>query len=259
MPKPALFFSYGMTKSASTLAFHLTRGAMEHAGLAQPLARVSAVGPDRKINFVTHVDDRQMDELLAAADRLGHMLVLKTHTRPDPSVVRAVEDGRAIAHAIYRDPRDAALSMLDHGAQARARGHSGFAEIETLDDAIVGLRGQSDTLTAWLQLPGVVPLRYDDLAFNTVPTTEAIAAQLGVTIDAEAVARAVLRTQFIQFNKGIPDRYRTEMSEADSTRIRDIFAPFYQHLIDKPPQAPGPDSPVLPLGTLLHQPAQQTT
>ncbi len=233
--KPALFFSYGVTKSATTLAYHLTAGALEEAGHPPPALPTDILGAKRRINAVAHLDDSMVAQLLDIANKHGTPIVLKTHTRPDPGVVRLIETGQAKAHAICRDPRDIALSMLDHGQAARARGKPAFSEFHTLDDTIAGLQNQFDTLSAWLQLPGVRPLFYNDLAFRTEEAAADIADHLGVAVQADALAARVLRDKFIQFNKGMRDRHRQEMSPADSARFEKIFAPFYRLLLEALP------------------------
>lgn len=255
---PRLFFSYGMTKCGTTLAFHLTRRAMVTAGYGQPLNALSAAA-GRRLNFVGHLSEADLDALLAEADALGHMLVLKTHTRPDPSVVRAIEDGRAIAHAIFRDPRDMALSMRDHGDRAREAGKAGFAEIFTLEDALSGIRGQMESLSAWLQLPGVRPLRFEDIAFETRTATQEILDQLGLAEDSDPIIAHVLGHEFIQFNKGVRDRHRADMGEGASARFQRVFAPFYRSLMGPTRPTPGPNGAVLPLGTVLHDGAEPAT
>ena len=147
-------------------------------------------------------------------------------------MVRLIQNGQAIAHACYRDPRDMALSMLDHGKRARATGKPAFAEIETLEDAKSGIRNQCDSLTAWLRLPNVQPLDFEDIAFDMQATAQRILNQLGITGDPEKIVNAVLDGRFTQFNKGISRRYKIEMPEQDDRKFAHEFAPFLTRLID---------------------------
>ncbi len=244
--EPFVFFSYGMTKCGSTLAFQLARVALMQAGLEQPLLPLGDYGRKTKINAVTEITPEKARLILDTVRDLGHPLVLKTHRRPDPEVVKMVESGQARAHAVFRDPRDMALSMIDHGNKARARGRPGFSEIETLEDARNGIRNQLDSLTAWLQLPGVRRLQYETLAFDTETAAAAILEHLGIPGSPRRIARQVLRREFTQANLGIQARHKTQMSAEDSARFRAEFAPVYDLLLDKP----DPGTP-LPLGTSL--------
>lgn len=229
--KPLIYFSYSITKAGSTMAFHLARSALELAGYPQPRFDLKAIDAKKKINFVQNISQDQADEMLRLVDDLGYPIALKSHNRPNPSVVKMVQSGHALAHAVYRDPRDVALSMMDHGAKSRAKGSIAFAEIETLEDAIKGIRNQCDSLTAWLRLPGTLPLCYDDVAFDTIKTAQRILDQLQITGDAEQIAHVVLNNRFTQFNKGIQQRYLRDMDKSDAKAISVEFAPLLNKFI----------------------------
>jgi len=205
--EPFVFFSYGMTKCGSTLAFQLARVALLQAGMEQPVLPLDDYGRKKKINAVTEITPAKGKLILEAVRDLGHPLVLKTHRRPDPKVVKMIQHGNARAHAVFRDPRDMALSMLDHGVRARERGRPGFSEIETLEDARNGIRNQLDSLTAWLQLPGVRRLQYETLAFDAETAAASILDHLGIPGDPRRIARQVLKREFTQANQGIPARH----------------------------------------------------
>ncbi|OUS08418.1 hypothetical protein A9Q96_02920 [Rhodobacterales bacterium 52_120_T64] len=244
--KPLIYFSYGMTKCGTTLAFHMVSAALAQAGYKQHRLPAHLIGPNKKINFGQHFTDDQAIELWEAVQSIGHPIVIKTHTRPDPSVVRLIQNGQAVAHACYRDPRDMALSMLDHGNRARANGKPAFAEIETLEDAKSGIRNQCDSLTAWLRLPNVLPLDFEDIAFNMNTTAQRILDQLGIEGNTEEIVNEVLDGRFTQFNKGISQRHKTEMSQQDSCSFATEFAQLLAHLIDNKASLPSNGSIVLP-------------
>ncbi len=236
--EPFIFFSYGLTKSGSTLAFQLAVVALQQAGFPQPRLEVPGLVVSPKINAIEHVSDAQAAALADTVRALGHPVALKTHTRPDPAVRALVATGAARAHAVVRDPRDIALSMLDHGARARARGRPAFSEIATLEDAIAGIDDQMRTLAGWLALPGVRVLRFDRLAFETTAAAAAILDQLGVPGDPCAIAREVLGGRFTQFNTGRRDRHLHEMAQADSARLRARYDPFFTHVLRGPGRLP---------------------
>ncbi|MCK4861824.1 MAG: sulfotransferase domain-containing protein [Rhodobacteraceae bacterium] len=244
--KPLIYFSYGMTKCGTTLAFHMVSEALSQAGYEQHRLPESLIGPNKKLNFGQHFTDDQADELWEFVQTIGHPIVIKTHTRPDPSVVRLIQNGQAIAHACYRDPRDMALSMLDHGKRARAQGNPAFAEIQTLEDAKSGIRNQCDSLTAWLRLPKVLPLDFEDIAFDMQATAQRILNQLDISGDPEKIVNKVLDGRFTQFNKGISQRYKSEMPDQDDRDLAHEFAPLLTRLIDRKPNLPTDGSIVLP-------------
>lgn len=230
--KPLLYFSYGMTKTGSTLAYHLVCSALTHAGQKFGRPPEHLLQENRRVNFVHHLDEDMINEFWEFAQKVNAVVVLKTHTRPDPAVVKAINDGRAIAHACYRDPRDMALSMLDHGVQARRENRPAFSEIHTMEDAKIGIRNQCDSLSAWLQLPNVLPLCYEDIAFDMDNTISKIQAQIGVSSPTSKIRRYVENGPFTQLNKGIPHRHRREISTNESALFLNEFEPFYTRLLD---------------------------
>ena len=228
---PLLYFSYGMTKTGSTLAFQLVRTALDLCGFPQDRVPLSVVNPVLKRNFVNHITERQLEELKDEAKKRGYPIALKTHMRPDPCVVEAIQSGEAIAHACYRDPRDMALSMLDHAQKSRETGGAEFVELTTLEQAFTNIRSQHDSLTAWLRLPGVMPLYFEDIAFNTVETARRILKQLKLKLDPEVLAEVVKTQRFTQKNKALRRRYPDEMDDTLSSSIAKEFSPLIERFI----------------------------
>ena len=244
--KPLIYFSYGMTKCGTTLAFHMASEALSQAGYEQHRLPAHLVGPNKKLNFGQHFTHSDAAELWETVQSIGHPIVIKTHTRPDPAVVEMIQNGQAIAHACYRDPRDMALSMLDHGSRARATGNPAFAEIETLEDAKTGIRNQCDSLTAWLRLPNVMPLDFEEIAFDMKSTAQRILNQLQIDGDVERIVNKVLDGRFMQFNKGVSARHKTEMAENEIRSFAIEFAPLLTRLIERKHTIPTDGSIVLP-------------
>ena len=228
---PLLYFSYGMTKTGSTLAFQLVRSALDLCGFPQDRVPLDVVNPVLRRNFVNHITDRQLSELNKEAKERGYPIALKTHMRPDPGVVKMIQSGEAIAHACYRDPRDMALSMLDHAQMSREANAEGFVELTTLEQALANIRHQHDSLTAWLRLPNVMPLYYDDIAFDTVNTAKRILKQLGLKLDAEVLAEVVHTQRLTQKNKAVRVRHTKEMPAALSAATAEEYAPLFEHFI----------------------------
>ena len=248
---PMVVFSYGMTKCGSTLAFETARTALARAGFEQPVLSPSTGSKDSRINFFGHIDAAQMKNLVGEVREIGHPIVIKTHSRPDPCVIDLINAGGAIAQATYRDPRDMALSMMDHGAKNRGRGEKPFAEITDLLSACDNIRSQIDTLTQWLYRPNCLPIYYTDIAFKPVPITRRILSHLQLQIPARPLIKHAHERRFTQFNKGLKDRYKSEMSRKDSRAVRSHFETYYKHLITNrktlgvPPKPPLSEDVVL--------------
>jgi len=240
-----------MTRSASTLTFHLTKTALELAGYPQPKFSLDAIAPQRKINFVQNISDNQADEIKALVHELGYPIVLKTHTRPNPAVVKMVQNGDALAHAIYRDPRDMALSMMEHGVKSRANGKPAFQEIETLEDALKGIRNQTDSLTAWLRLPRTMPLYFDDIIAKTEQIAERILDHLKIPGNPKEISRVALKKRFALRNNIRTARHISEMSTQNSERIATEFAPLFDSFVKNRNDLPRDGRILLPAPTHL--------
>jgi hypothetical protein len=242
---PLIYFSYGMTKSGSTLSFELARAALVLSGQPQPMLSEAAVLKRKRINFCDHIDADRADAIRRETKAHGHMIAIKTHTRPDPSVISMLNSGEALAHATYRDPRDIALSMLDHGIKSRQQGKQEFTEFHKTEDTVDELRHQTNTLLAWLSLPNVRPLYYDDLAFDMAKTASRIASDLDVDVDPADVMSVALHERGTQKNKAVPNRHMSEMSDDMNAHFRSVFSPMYEKLIDRHPDLPNDGRPLL--------------
>ncbi len=229
--RPLLYFSYGMTKTGSTLAFQLVRSALDLCGFPQDRVEQDVVPPHLKRNFVDHVSEQQLQALKQEALKRRTPIVLKTHMRPDPGVVKMIQSGEAIAHASYRDPRDMALSMLDHAQKSRAAGAEEFSELTSMELVMENIRGQMNSLTAWLRLPGVMPLYFEDLAFDTQTPAKQILDQLDLKLDPDVLADVVLNHRFTMRNKAVRLRHPTEMDPETSESFASEFAPLIDRFI----------------------------
>lgn len=240
-----IYFSYGMTKSGSTLGYELARSAFEHAGYSQPRLSLDAVEFRKNVNFVNSVDEQRADAIRNEIKEIGHPIAIKTHSRPDPEIVKMLETGEATAHAIYRDPRDIGLSMLDHGERARARGKPSFSEFHKIEDTFENIRHQTNTLLAWLSLPNVRPMYYEDIAFNMSETATRLVSELNVDADIPAIMQNTTNDRFTQKNKAVSNRHSSEMSKEVSDEFLRIFAPLFERLINNRDQLARDGSPVL--------------
>jgi hypothetical protein len=162
-----------------------------------------------------------------------------------------VNKGRALVHATYRDPRDMALSMMDHGQRNREAGKAAFTEITNFDAARDNIDSQIDSLTQWLIRPNCLPLFYDDLAFDKETTTRKILAHLHLELSANKVANFVDKKRFTQRNKGIRRRFRSEMSYAERRRFRVQYANYFEKLVKVRKTFPLTGDPIFPDGTRL--------
>ncbi len=259
---PLIYFSYGMTKSGSTLSYELARSALISGGCPQPRLSLAAVENRKKINFCRHIDETRAHAIRSEVNEIGSKVAIKTHTRPDPVVVKMLQNNEAFAHATFRDPREIALSMVDHGKRNRDIGKKAFAQYVTIDDTVEDIMHQTNSLLAWLSLPNVRPLLYDKVAFDMERTTNQLIDELGVETTVEPVIEMATKERFTQKNKAKKSRFKAELSEAVSEKFRSIFAPMFERLIDIYQKLPRDGKPVLdptiPLCDWSHKPNSAT-
>jgi hypothetical protein len=221
-----LYVSFGMRKAGSTFAFEMTKEILEQNGMPQKRLPGDIIDQKHKINYVAHFSDEVLEQLITEVEAIGYPIVIKTHQRPSRGIANMIRSGKVIGQASYRDPRDIALSLVDAGRHARERGRQAFSEFYNLHDTVRTIGRQIEWLEEWLELPGIMPIYYEDMAFDTEPTTRRVAAQFDLPVDAAQAKATVTSSRFTQFNKGVSQRHLEEMSEEDRVRLNDLFGDF---------------------------------
>lgn len=221
-----IYICYGMTKSASTFLYQLTEESFRLAGMA-PVRLGPPFRPRGSVDNYFDRIDAALLQRIAGEIPAGGSIVLKTHAAPTPEVAERIADGEILASATLRDPREIALSMVDHGRRARRWRNASFAEIATPLDAFASLDNQVESCRRWAEIPGVALFLYNELCFETVESLDRLHRQIGLSIDAEQVMRP-FRSRFGigQFSKGVALRYR-EMPEQQQQLFLERYAAFY--------------------------------
>ena len=149
-------------------------------------------------------------------------MAIKTHRPPRGPAAAGLRDGTILAHAVCRDPRDIALSLVDAARKGLGWGGKGFVRPE---DALGVIARNVERFEQVAAMPGVVPVHYEMLAFDTQAVARRLCDQLGIAAD---IARAVriAKRQHNQFNIGRSQRWKTEMDPGLAQEIHDRFAPF---------------------------------
>ncbi|RYD49056.1 MAG: hypothetical protein EOP85_02345 [Verrucomicrobiaceae bacterium] len=245
MSRPPLFLSYGMPKSGSTLAFEITRTMLELAGIPQHKIGNDLTDPKTQINFVSRLDGKALTGLLEeTSGRSAIPVAIKTHSGLFPKVGKALESGRIIGHAVCRDPRDMALSMLDAAREGRAWGQDQKKQLQTVADTENRLRKSIEQFRLWAEIPGVMPIHYERLAFDTETVASEIAEHLRISVDIRKAVEIATGTKFTQFNQGKSQRWKTEMDPADAKRLEGMFSNYIRTYCSEIPSAPKTRKPV---------------
>lgn len=221
-----IYICYGPTKSASTFLYQLVERIFEAAN-RQPLLLGPPFKPRLRVtNYFDDITPQLLHEISAAA---GHRdVVLKTHQRAHPEVAELIEKGSIMACASIRDPREIALSMLDHGRRARKEGFAEFSEFHELRDTLESLDFQIDSFRSWAKIGGVKVFTFNEICFETSAVAEAIAQQVGVAVDVATVLKRFRnRGEIGEFNLGAALRY-TEMTPEEQSLFLERYSSIYQ-------------------------------
>ena len=231
--RPLFYISYGMVKSGSTLAFKFAELTLEKSGFSQAKLPEAAIEPHRQVNYIASSAENPWPAVIKAVEARGTPVAIKLHRGPDEHVAALLKSGRAIGHAVYRDPREMALSMLDHGRRSRNHGRPGFAKFEELDQAVAEVDRQLPNLEAWLKLPRMEPWFYDDFAWDHPAAVARILKQCRLSGDPAAILADFDPTKGTRFAKGKPNRWRRHMNVEQAERVRGHFDRMFRRLIER--------------------------
>lgn len=220
-----IYICYGITKSASTFLYQLTEEVFRAAG--RPIVRLGKPfrKPDSIENYFNFIDH----DLLAAIEShaAGKDVVLKTHGPPCGNVAQMVAEGRILANASIRDPREVALSMIDHGDRSRRWRVFSFSEFATVSDTLNAIDIQLGVFRDWAAAGPVEVFTYNDICYDSASVVQVIARQIGATVDSASVLDRFRHKGSIgQFSKGKALRY-SEMDAADQAIFLERYAELY--------------------------------
>lgn len=231
-----LVLSYGVTKSGSTLAFELLKGALESAGHPQDLLPDTAVEPGHHVNFIDAVTPQKIQALQAAIPE-GRIIAVKTHTRLTRSnfamLDAAARAGEIFVQTVARDPRDVCLSMLDAGTQARAGNLGAFKEFRELADAERSCKNQYRNYFHWASVSKALRLTYDQIVTDPDAAVARMSDQIGIFANPAQARHHAFEKAFTQKNKAVPNRWETEMKPQDAARIRKDLAAVWMRSLDR--------------------------
>jgi hypothetical protein len=227
-----IYLSFGMLKSASTLTYQLTEEILRQAGRAPCILRPPLRPALSVTNYFDNIDLPLIRRIQKAAQ--GRDVVIKTHQLPAPEVLTLVERGEILASASFRDPREIALSMVDHGERSRRWAIPEFSECATVFDCCPSIDDQVAVLRTWCAIPRVERIAYNDICFDMPSVIARVARQMGVAVDVNAVAASFADTKIVgQFNKGVKDRFH-EMTARESSHFLEHYAMFYKRFMPSP-------------------------
>jgi hypothetical protein len=221
-----LFLSVGMPRAGSGWHYNLihdlvvagggqdARQIRKHFHLEHFLTEVNC-------NIGTLKPHRLLPVLLPTV--LGNSYTIKTHAGPTRTAGSLIQRGQIVATYIYRDPRAAMLSAYEYGQRGAEKGYANaFSELTSLEKARAFMQQYVTIWAFWVDCPGVLTVRYEDMIHNYGNEMDRLAGFLGSDPANELV-------------QGVFDKYRPErgdqgkkgmhFSQGKAERFRSIFTP----------------------------------
>lgn len=221
-----IYFSYGMTKSASTFMYQLTEKVFETANIEPIKLPPELKGNNSPENYIEPLTDEKIKNIINWMPN-NSAAVIKTHGAPCPLAQQLISSGKAFASATLRDPRDISFSMIDHGKRSTTLGIADFANIKTPSDAIPDIKGQIIRFKAWANQTSCLVAPYETLRSNPEHIAQKLCEQLKIAANPLEAAIAFNDKRKIgQFNKGKEHRHKAEMSAEDSVKFLTVFQEF---------------------------------
>lgn len=166
--------------------------------------------------------------------------VVKTHAPASPMYRRYEAAGLARATLNVRDPRDIALSALDHARLARETGRPDVLDgIGNVDEAVDLVAGFQPLLTSWSDTRKTMLVRYEDLLADPGNQVRRLWELMDFgaidTAQIDDVVRAVDATaaadwRNTKLNVGVAERFRMEMTAPELERANRVLGPLLENL-----------------------------
>lgn len=162
-------------------------------------------------------------------------IVLKSHSGPTIFARLLMIMGIAKVSYTYRDPRDAVLSMMDHGERTRKEllnggqsleGKRGFRHIYKIEDALPEIKNEINNCCKWKEIKGVLLIRYENFIENRYDYINTIASFLERNLEDKDISSIYQKYEINKpenLNKGTKNRYIHEMNEEEVALCNSYF------------------------------------
>jgi len=160
---------------------------------------------------------------------LGNTFVIKAHAVLTPYGRFIIRRGLIHPSYIYRDPRDALLSVMENGQRALQRGQpnafSPFAEFEA---ALNFMLGYLHVWDSWMDCRQALLVRYEDLLLNYELEIERLLKFLDLMGDRPSVQAVIEK---YRPEKAQPDQKGIHFSHGKIGRFRQKMTPEQQQVM----------------------------
>jgi hypothetical protein len=235
--------SAGMQKAASASYFNLANSLLVAAGFEDVHALRQRFRWDFFMSKVNcNVGPLRAYKLawLSLPHMMGQSFVVKTHEPPSPTARLMSKLGQLKPTYIYRDPRDVAVSLFEHGERLRRDGvqsNTKFDQLATLEQAIAFTGRLLPTWQAWTTFPGCLSVRFEEFIADMGREANRLNEFLGLGLAASVVSqiagsldpkktRQEKMSGLLHMNVGRGGRWMASMTEAQKELSQQLFGPY---------------------------------
>jgi hypothetical protein len=171
---------------------------------------------------------------------LGNSFVVKIHFAPTAFGQWVFRRSWMAPTFVYRDPRDAALSVYEYGMRKQVtKRDNAFSQFDTIEKAINFISGYMRDWETWVNVPGILLTRYEDMLMDYDGQCSRLLSYLGFDAADPRIGRVL--EQFrpgeragmdsgMHFNKGISGRFRSVFSPSQLELCAAEFIPWLERM-----------------------------
>lgn len=238
-----IIISSGMQKAGSASYFNLCNDLLIAAGFQDTRKLRSKYGFGffmSKVNCNIGPPRAYKLAWLSLPHWLGDSFVVKTHEAPTSSVRILLKTEIVKSSYIFRDPRDVALSLFDHGERLRVRkkiSNTKFDHITSIDSAIRFTSKLLPIWSEWTRLNNVLIVRFESYIKNLTREAMRFCQHVDLDLSHEKLMDTVSRydinrsehkegPQFTHFNVGKVGRWKEVMSDDQKIMCEDLYGDY---------------------------------
>ncbi len=238
-----IILSVGMPRAGSGWYYNLTNDIIQASG-AQDAREIrqryhlQGILTEVNCNIGTLSARRVLSVMLPSL--LGNTFVIKAHSGPTKVALQFIHRDQIKPTYIYRDPRDALLSVIENGRRALERGRpNAFSPYTNFNDAITFIETYLQIGMKWLESNAALHVRYEDLLLNY--STEINRLIDFLDLDQERIDFSKIIDHYrpesgqtegkgLHFSHGKIGRFRTKLTTDQQAQIHDRLK-TYIHLL----------------------------
>lgn len=170
----------------------------------------------------------------------GSTFALHTHSEPSLSTRALIRLGAIHPIYVYRDPRDVARSMFEHGQKIRdqqIRSDTTFDQLESMEEAIHFTATFVDIWRQWSQVPGVATTTYERLRVDAAGELVKLSDHLGLSISQDDIEKIVERYRpasspeiDTHYNKAVVGLWKDVLTPGQVDLCHRLFGPAIEEM-----------------------------